>query len=119
MLVCFTTACYSEGVTLVWTLSGSEPLGPAGGYRIYQAKTSQTYTAIPAYTVASGVDTVTFSVPTGTYFWVATAIDNDGNESPYSNEVTAKIRPGAPGNLFRLTIPAIEKAATPAESPTQ
>ena len=54
------------------------------------------------------------AVPDGTYFWVATAFDTSGNESCFSNEVTAildSIAPAPPQefNIFKKFIAFIKK----------
>jgi hypothetical protein len=100
MLVFSTVACYSASITLAWDYSADDStLGVGGGYHLYQSKVAGVYSATPAATVVPGVKQVTVTVPNGTYFWVVTAFDNQGNESGYSNEVTAKVNPGKPNNL--------------------
>ena len=101
ILILFSCSCVAGQVTLAWDLSPDDSsLGSAGGYRIYQSTVSGQYGTIPIATVKAGVSTVTFNTgSTGTFFWVATAIDSTGAESVNSNEVTTKIVPGAPANL--------------------
>jgi hypothetical protein len=103
LLLLFTLSCEAGQVTFQWDLSASEPLGTSGGYRLYQSKVSQTYSTTPVATVAAGITTVTINPSSGTYFWVVTAFDGEGNESGYSNEVTAKVKPGVPA-LLRITL---------------
>ena len=59
------------------------------GYKVYRSDVSSSnYTEVGDI----AAPTVTFTeenVPDGTWFWVATAYDTYGNESEYSNEVTA------------------------------
>lgn len=94
-----------DSVTFAWDLSASEPLGAAGGYKIYASKQSGTYTpsdviaTVPAGTTEVTVDTSAYR---GRYYTVATAyvIDNGEEiESGYSNEVTYVIKPHPPTNL--------------------
>ncbi len=75
------------------------------GYRLYQSNVSGQYTIgldwiaeIPA-----GTETLIYDMtPDGTYYFVLTAFDVNGNESGYSNEVSTVIdetAPAPPGGL--------------------
>ena len=74
------------------------PLDPAidiKGYRIYYGTVSGTYTN----NIEVG-NVTTFTVTGLTkrkYFFAVTTIDQDGDESVYSNEVWHKLKIGAPG----------------------
>ena len=79
----------TSSATLTWDPNTDSDLA---GYKIYQATTSGAYGAavgtVPAGTVtyqATGLSANT------TYFFVITAHDNAGNESPFSNEVSKPI----------------------------
>ncbi len=79
----------TSSVTLTWTPNTDADLA---GYKIYEATASGAYGAALA-TVPAG--TVTYQA-TGlaantTYFFVITAYDSAGNESPFSNEVSKSI----------------------------
>ena len=87
----------AQQITFVWDLSPDDSLLGAGGYRLYQSKTSGVYSAPPVATVAAGVSTVSITVSAlGRHFWVATAFAEDGTESDYSNEVSTVIKPKPP-----------------------
>jgi len=75
--------CTNECVTLAWD-PNTEP--DLAGYKIYYGASSGTYTAnVDVGNVTTY--TVTGLTPGVTYYFVATAHDNFGNESGYSNEV--------------------------------
>lgn len=78
-------------------------------YRLYQAEASGDYTKgtfvaefehLPAFNPQESA--YTFDAVTGvTYFWVLTAVDGDGFESDWSNEVSLLVEfPSAPTNLI-------------------
>ena len=101
VLLLFSVSCVAGQQTLSWDLSPDDAsLGAGGGYRVYQSTVSGQYGAAPIAKVVPGVSTVTFNTGTlGTFYWVVTAIDSNGNESKYSNEVSGKVVPGAPSNV--------------------
>ena len=79
----------TSSVTLTWDPNTD---GDLAGYKVYRATTSGAYGAalgtVPAGTVtyqATGLSANT------TYFFVITAYDDAGNESPFSNEVSKLI----------------------------
>jgi fibronectin type 3 domain-containing protein len=79
----------TSSVTLTWDPNTD---GDLAGYKVYRATTSGAYGAalgtVPAGTVtyqATGLSANT------TYFFVITAYDDAGNESPFSNEVSKRI----------------------------
>jgi hypothetical protein len=83
-----TTTGGGHTATLSWTASTS----PVAGYRVYRSATSGTYAA-PLNSVLLTVTTYTDATvqPGAKYFYVATAVDAGGNESLFSNEVSAAI----------------------------
>ena len=87
------TAQAATNVSFQWDANTEADLA---GYKIYRSATSGTY--LPADKVWEGVDVMATEndVPDGTWFWVATAYDTSGNESGYSNEVTATLDSIAP-----------------------
>lgn len=87
-------------VTFDWDASSG-----AVGYKLYQGTVSG-----GPYTMAKDCGAtkpcVLTAIPDGTYFWVATAYDQAGNESGYSNQVTKALdatAPNAPGN-FKISV---------------
>ncbi len=77
----------AQQANLTWSPS---PDTNVVGYAIYYGGASQTYTN----TVVAGNTTnltITGLTPGGTYYFVATAYDADGNESPFSNEATYSV----------------------------
>lgn len=74
-------------VNLAWNASTS-----ASGYNVYRSVTSGSgYTRINAAldaTTSYGDNTVQNTL---TYFYVTTAVDSNGQESPYSTEVSVSI----------------------------
>jgi hypothetical protein len=78
---------------LSW-LPNDEP--DVAGYRIYQTFTAGSYVMVgPTYATFPGQTTVTVYLPQAQcsvqYFWVVTAIDFAGHESPRSIEVSKTI----------------------------
>jgi fibronectin type 3 domain-containing protein len=82
-------------VTLSWQppalREDGTPLdGSLGGYRVYYGSISRNYTDSirindPQVTQQS------FQLPSGLYYFAMTAVDRDGLESDYSNEVTRRV----------------------------
>jgi len=84
----FGSAVVSHWVDLSWTASLSQVVG----YNVYRATTSQ-----GPYTKSNGalLTSTTYgdqAVLSGsTYYYVTTAVDNQGRESAYSNEAVATV----------------------------
>jgi len=87
---------YAADVSFEWTGNTEQDLD---GYHLYQGlNTGGPYTQV---TVEGDIDAgdVTWTlpgVPDGTFFWVLTAFDMDGNESGYSNECWLRVDTSAP-----------------------
>ncbi len=79
----------SHSVALTWTASVSPNIT---GYNVYRATVSGgPYAKINQTPVATVAFTDTGIQPGVTYYYVATAIDNTGAESPYSTEALATV----------------------------
>jgi len=101
------TAFADSNVTIVWDANSESDLA---GYKLYQGTATGVYDSIVA-DIPVGTEIVTVSnIPDGTYFWVLTAYDLEGNESGPSNEVSATLDSVAPGAPTILNITAIVKA---------
>ncbi|MBK5281300.1 MAG: fibronectin type III domain-containing protein [Nitrospiraceae bacterium] len=79
----------TSSATLTWNANTDSDLA---GYKIYRATTSGGYGA----TIATVPGNITTYIAAGlqsgtTYFFVITAYDSTGNESPFSNEVSKSI----------------------------
>lgn len=61
------------------------PLTDLASYRIYYGSTSRSYT--DQRDVAASATRADFQLAAGTYYFAMTALDGQGNESDYSNEV--------------------------------
>ena len=100
----------ASNVTFIWDANSETDLA---GYRLYQSQAPGVYTfgdGNQVATILAGVETVQITgVLDGTYFWVLTAYDNDGNESGASNEVTANLDTLAPGTPATVIITIIIK----------
>ena len=100
----------ASNVTFEWDANSESDLA---GYRLYQSQASGDYTfgdGNQVATITAGTETVTISgVADGTYYWVLTAYDTDGNESGPSNEVTANLDTLAPGSPVNVRITIIVK----------
>ena len=103
-------AMAASNVTLIWDANSETDLA---GYRLYQSQIPGVYTfgdGNQVATILAGTETVQIAdMADGTYFWVLTAYDNDGNESGASNEVTANLDTLAPGAPATVTITIIIK----------
>lgn len=103
-------ACAASNVTFEWDPNSETDLA---GYRLYQSQTSGQYTfgdGNQVATIAAGTETVTITnVTDGTYYWVLTAYDDNGNESGPSNEVTDTLDSTAPEPPGNMLIAAIDK----------
>jgi fibronectin type 3 domain-containing protein len=79
----------TSSATLTWNANTESDLA---GYKIYRATTSGGYGA-PIATLQGNVTTyIAAGLQSGTtYFFVITAYDSAGNESPLSNEVSRSI----------------------------
>ncbi len=76
-------------VTLFWNANGESDLA---GYKVYRATTSGGYGAPVATLTAGTTQYVSSGLTKGfTYFFVITAYDQTGNESPYSSEKSKSI----------------------------
>jgi hypothetical protein len=78
----------ASSVGLSWDASTSS----VSGYNVYRSTASGTgYVKINPFLVATLIYTDTTVANGTTYFYVTTAVDSSGNESVYSNEVSAPI----------------------------
>jgi hypothetical protein len=86
-------------VTLAWDPS---PEADIDGYRIYQSRESGVYPQTPAIPDIDPTHTSASIGLTedGTYYWVATCFDTQGNESAYSNEVSWTVDFTQPGAII-------------------
>lgn len=101
-------ACHgATNVTFAWDASSSADVT---GYRVYQSTISGSYNKATGKVCDVGATILTCTV-TGlpdnqTFYFVATAYDASGNESAYSNQVSATTAdtqpPSPPSNLRRV-----------------
>ena len=79
----------NDAVTLNWRAptenTDGTPLTDLGSYRIYFGRASRDYQ--DSVTVPGSASSHTLTLPSGDHFLAMTAIDADGNESAYSNEI--------------------------------
>jgi len=67
-------------------------MSPVNGYNVYRSgKSGGPYTKINSPLDLSTIYTDTTVLAGQTYYYVTTAVDSDGTESTYSNEVPAAI----------------------------
>jgi fibronectin type 3 domain-containing protein len=97
-------------IPLAWDASTSTNVT---NYRVYWGTVSLTYTTTATMGVATTY-TVRDLTPANWCFAV-TAIDSDGNESDFSNEVCKLIggKPAAPGNFLIIPPPPISNTNPP------
>jgi len=114
VLTLMTTLCFSafagSAITFEWDANTEVDLA---GYRLYQSTASGEYAfgdGQQVATIPAGTETGTLdNVPDGTYYWVLTAYDDQGNESDPSNEVTEVLDTSAPIPPGNLVITLIQK----------
>lgn len=93
LVLASTAAAQTATVTLAWNPSAGTNV--IVNYRIYYGVVSQTYTNLGNVSVGTNLTaTVTNLVRGNTYYFAATATDNNGLESAFSNEVA--YRPATP-----------------------
>ena len=94
------TAWAGTNVSFMWDENLEADLA---GYRVYRSDTSGGYDkSTDMIWEGTAITATENNVPDGTWYWVATAYDTSGNESGYSNEVTATLDtepPVPPQNL--------------------
>ena len=122
LTLCFlamaTVAWCGSNVTFQWDANSENDLA---GYKLYRSATSGDYTGstpidIPL-SILEDANSPTYTeenIPDGTWYWVATAYDTAGNESGYSNQVTAMLDATAPAppkelSIFKKIIAYIER----------
>jgi hypothetical protein len=93
-------AASTYSITLAWDPNTETDLK---GYRIYESRKTNEYKGWVAEILCRANETTccqyTRVVPTsGKYYWVATAIDDENNESDYSMELEHTFAPSAPTN---------------------
>ncbi len=82
-------ATVTSSATLTWAANGESDLA---GYKVYRATASGAYGAPIATLQGNVVTYVATGLQSGTtYFFVVTAYDSAGNESPVSNEVSKSV----------------------------
>lgn len=99
---------HAQKVRLAWEASSSPDVV---GYRIHFGTNAGNYSFV---TNVGLVRTQTVALPhTGRWFFAATALDANGMESPFSNQVQWEAKPVAPvmkGETFVRLTPVIERS---------
>ncbi len=102
------TLGHAQKVRLTWEAS---PSPDVVGYRIHFGTNAGNYSFV---TNVGLVRTQTVLLPhTGRWFFAATAVDANGMESPFSNQVQWEAKPAAPvmrGESFVRLTPVIERS---------
>jgi hypothetical protein len=106
----------TSAVTFQWppvtTMANGAPETNLAGYKIYQGTVSGTYgspTLIPLTNCTTTPPLCGYTetgIADGTYYWVLTAYDKQGNESAKSNVVTQTLNtipPAAPAGVVTIT----------------
>jgi len=105
MLVCFNNV-FAASIQLDWNANTESDLI---GYKIYQSNTSGVYGTTATATVGTITTWTSGNLVDGTYYFVLTAVDDSGNESEKSVEVSGKIDTVPPGKTLGLTKIIISK----------
>ena len=66
------------------------PLTDLAGFKVYYGASSRSYGDSTAMLLTDQLE-IELSLPAGEYYFAVTAIDDEGNESAYSNEVTRQL----------------------------
>jgi len=105
LMFVFTSSAYAQSVTLAWDSVSATNLS---GYRVYRSEQSGAFTGSPI-NGSSALTTTAFTDSTAqsgrTYYYVVTAVNTSGVQSPYSNEV-------------QVAIPAAASPTTPPSPPS-
>jgi hypothetical protein len=91
ILICGCLQAYAGDVSLAWDPSASENVV---GYKVYYGNASRSYDSFQ--TVTNQTSCTVTDLSDGTYYFAVTAFDSAGNESGYSNEVSANVGDGTP-----------------------
>ena len=81
-------------ITIAWAVStftwNANTESDLEGYHLYRSPTSGQYTFGSNWVadIPAGTETIDYTAPEGTWYFVLTAYDTSGNESGPSNEVT-------------------------------
>ena len=109
ILILFCAAVvHAQSVTLSWDAS---PARDVVGYRIYFGTSSRNYTCVT--NVGLALKQVVTLPHSGRWFFAATAVDANGCESDFSNEVMWEARPAPPvlhGEPWVKLSPVIERS---------
>jgi hypothetical protein len=115
-IIVFMTAASASALTLQFTW-GQNIDADFAGWRLWCSQTAGEYdTSAEPFAVIpySGQTTYEYvkeisssDMPSGTYYFVLTAFDANGNESGFSNEESVMIDFGAPEAPYNLTITII------------
>jgi hypothetical protein len=103
ILLLIPVICHAAEVNLAWDASVTPTVTH---YRVYYGNATRTYGKLE--TIGNVTEYKVTDLPVGMWFFAVTALDDMGNESEYSNEVSTTIGgvPASPGN-FRLVQKAI------------
>jgi len=105
-----------EPVAFEWDYS--DPPTDLAGFWLYRSPSSASFAqdaiiVLKLYNFPKTTRTcIEKNVPNGTWYWRLTAVDTEGNESDFSNEVTTTISdvtaPSGPENLRRVFLILLE-----------
>jgi fibronectin type 3 domain-containing protein len=92
----FPVSLFAGNVPLTWDASTSPSVTH---YRVYWGTASHAYTNVN--TIGNLTTHLVLNLELGTYYFAVTALDADGNESDFSNEISKTLigGPNAPGVL--------------------
>src|SRR5512139_2082410 len=86
ILLCGSMNAFGGEALLTW---GASPTEGVIGYRVYAGNSSRIYSA--PITTGNQTEYTMTGLVNGTWYFAVTAVDIEGNESDYSNEVTKTI----------------------------
>ncbi|MEW6442360.1 MAG: fibronectin type III domain-containing protein [bacterium] len=99
LLIACAQAAWAGTITLAWNANAESDVA---GYKLHYGTSSRAYSQEISI-AGKSVTSYTATLNPNTYYFALTAVDTSGNESGYSNEVSAQVSgtaPGKPGTPF-------------------
>ena len=93
-LFCSFSHAMAADIALAWDAS---PSSNVTRYKVYSGNGSRTYGT--SITIGNQTTYAISGLTTGTYYFAVTALDSDGNESDYSNEISQIVGSGPNCNI--------------------
>ncbi len=109
ILLFFPLCVYGHDITLEWDYP--DPPTDIEGFRLYTSTVSGSYSSHAVEISWPKLQGKVVIPSDGTHYFVATAYDESGNESDFSNEVSVTLVTGVPGKPQMLKIIIIQESS--------